>query len=200
MVARPSRRGPCRRASEAAAPWVRGSRGKKEAKRSGSCSLRGEPHLRGELPEDRTELGAKLEQAAGEEVGERGLDVAQLVHVGDQARSLDGEDEVLRRGGGPLVEAGGALQGVEGAVDLHAGKAGGGKLKLAALRELRRVEDAAPARVAPAGDPDADSSDRNECGRRCFAGHVGFGCGFGGSARVRFRFKSRFGHGVLPIC
>ena len=56
-------------------------------------------HLRGKLPEDGAEFGAELENAGGEEVGQRLMDVAELQHVGDEARTFDAEDEAGRGGG-----------------------------------------------------------------------------------------------------
>ena len=118
--------------------------------------FRGEAHLRRELPEDGTDFVAELKEAAGEEVGERLLDVFELEHVGDEARAFDGEDEarwgLLR----PGAVAGGPLHGVEAAVELDGGEVLGGELELAALRKFGRIEDAAPVAVTPAGDADAD--------------------------------------------
>ena len=54
----------------------------------------------------------------------------------------------------------GPLQRVERAVDLDRGQPLGGVLQLAALRQARRVEVAAPAGVAPAGDADPDGHGR----------------------------------------
>jgi hypothetical protein len=104
-----------------------GGVGAREEAEEGLKALAAEAHLRGELPEEGTELGAEFEQAAGEEVGERLLDVAKLVHVGDEAGAFDGEDEVVRRGLRPGAEAGGALQRIEGAVNLDRGEGCGGE-------------------------------------------------------------------------
>ena len=119
-----------------------------------------EAHLRRELPEDGAKFAAEREDTAGEEVGERLLDVAELEHVGDEAWAFDGEEEAGGSFSGPAAEACGALHGVEGAVDFDRGEEGGGVLELAALREFWRIEDAAPVFVAPAGDADADSAVR----------------------------------------
>ena len=62
-----------------------------------------------ELPEHRAEFGAEGEQAAGEEGRERGVDVLEALHVGDEAGSLHCEDEVVRGLSGPLAVAGRAL-------------------------------------------------------------------------------------------
>ncbi len=113
-----------------------------------------EAHLRGELPEDGAEFGAE-----GEEVREGLVDAAQLLHVGDEAGALDGEEEVFGSLAGPALEAGVVLEGVEGAVDLDGVEGVGGELELETLLEFGRVEDAAPALVAPAGDADADVAD-----------------------------------------
>ena len=41
---------------------------------------------------------------AGEEVGEGGFDVAQMLHVGDEARALESEDEIIGRFFVPAAE------------------------------------------------------------------------------------------------
>ena len=132
-----------------------GGGAREEAEEAGEAvGVEGE--LRWELPEDGAELGAEREEAAGEEVGEGLIDVPQLPHVGDEARALDGKDEVVGGFAGPALEAGVVLERVEGSVDLDGVEGAGGELELAALLEFGWVEDAAPALVAPAGDADAD--------------------------------------------
>ena len=148
-----------------------------------------EVELRRELPKDGAEFGSEGEQAAGEKVGEGHFDVTELLHVGEEARALEGEEEVVRGLGGPAAEVLGALEGVEGAVDLDGGKVLGGELELATLREFRRIEDAAPRFVAPAGDADAD-----------LAAGGGAGEGVGGLAAQReigTRLRWQCCHGYL---
>jgi hypothetical protein len=115
-----------------------------------------EAEVGGELPEERAEFGVEPEDTGGEEVRQGGADLAQFAHVGDEARALDGEDEVGGGGGSPLLVMGGALEGVEAAVELDGGKLGGGEGEFLALGELWRVEGAAPGGISPAGDADAD--------------------------------------------
>ena len=98
----------------AAAPAVRGSW------RRSVHPVGVEAQVGRQLPQQRTELAVESEHAGGEEVGQRGGDVVQLLHVGDEPAALDGEDEVLRDGGGPGLEARSSLQGIEAAVDLDA--------------------------------------------------------------------------------
>lgn len=117
-----------------------------------------ESHVRRELPEDRPKLGAKPQQAGGEEIGERRLDLAQPQHMGDETRSLDRKDEIVGRFVAPAAEAFGTLQTVEGAVDLDRRKVPGGVGKLLLLRQALRVELAAPGRIGPAGYADAHRS------------------------------------------
>ena len=52
---------------------------------------------RRELPQKRTKLVAEPQHTLRNEIGERRLDVAQLLHMGDKAAALHGEDEPLRR-------------------------------------------------------------------------------------------------------
>src|SRR5690606_3395492 len=108
-----------------------------------------------ELPEDGAELVAEEQHAGGEEVGERRLDVAQLLHVGDEAAALDGEEEAGRRRVVPAAEAGRALERVERAVDLDAVEPTARVLEFAAARQSGRIEAVVPAPVRPAGDADA---------------------------------------------
>src|SRR6185503_9002403 len=109
-----------------------------------------------ELPQERAHLLAQVEDPGSEEVGERDLDVAQLLHVRDEAAALHREDEARRRIPMPRREAFGTLQRVVGAVDLDGREPGSCVLELAALRQPFGVEHAAPPFVAPARDPDPD--------------------------------------------
>ena len=133
-----------------------GVRVARQLREEGLEALGLEGQHRRELPEDGAELVLQLEDAVGEEVGQRRLDLLEPAHVGDVLRPLDGEDE---SGGGVLVPLGvvlGALQRVERAVDLDRGKHARGVLQLLRLRQLLGVEHATPRFVAPAGDADAD--------------------------------------------
>ena len=76
----------------------------------------------------------------GEEVGERGADLAQLPHMGDVAGTFDGEDKGRGGCGGPLFVVRGTLQGIEAAVDFDGGKGGCGERQFFALRELFRIK------------------------------------------------------------
>ena len=127
-----------------------------------------ERELGWELPEDGAEFGAESEQAGGEEVGERLLRIAKLEHVSDVAAAFDGEDEVLGRLVSPREETGGALEGVERAVDFDGGEERGGVGEFFFMREFVGIEFAAPSFVIPSGDADADTA-RNG---RCFHGQL----------------------------
>ena len=98
--ARPSIRSSCLDASAAAAAVVRGSSARKSAIRPAS-----KPRFGRQLPEHGPELGPQSEHARGEEVGQRRLDVAQLLHVRDEPAALHREDEVLRGAGPPVLVA-----------------------------------------------------------------------------------------------
>ena len=76
-----------------------------------------ESQLRRELPEHGSELGAQAEDARSHEIGERCADVVQLQHVRDVPRTLDGENEVIRRRVVPGRIGCRPLQRIEGAVD-----------------------------------------------------------------------------------
>ena len=78
----------------------------------------GEAEARRELPQHRAELLPEPQDTGGEEIGERGLDLAQPPDVGDEARALDREDKILRGLVVPTGKSVGALQPIERAVDL----------------------------------------------------------------------------------
>src|SRR5205807_7456914 len=104
-----------------------------------------------ELPQKRAELILQPQYPGGEEIGERCLDVAQLLHMGDEAAALDGKDETVRRLFMPAREGFGALQRIMRAVDLDRVEMPAGVGQLVGLAQLLRVEAAAPAGIAPAG-------------------------------------------------
>src|SRR5690606_12984600 len=105
-----------------------------------------------------TKLGPKREEAGREEIGDRRLRLLQSADMGDIARRLDGEDEILRRLRRPPLETLGLLQGIEGAIDLNRGKSLGRIGELILLRQVFGIEDAAPGAVGPARNADAHDS------------------------------------------
>src|SRR5690606_2731208 len=112
--------------------------------------------LRRELPQERAELAAQLEEPRSEEVRERRLHVLELAHVRDVAAALYREHEIVRHLVAPARVARRRLQGIEAAVQLDAVEALRGVAELQALRQALRVELPAPARVPPARDADAN--------------------------------------------
>src|SRR5690606_42053367 len=66
------------------------------------------------------------------------------------------EEEAGRRLVVPTAVGGRPLERVERAVDLDGAHLPARVLELAASGQIRRIEDAAPAGVAPPGDPDTD--------------------------------------------
>jgi hypothetical protein len=72
---------------------------------------------------------------------------------------FEGEDEIVGHLGGPALEIFGPLQRIEGAVDLNRPERRAGESEFLPLRQLWRVEHAAPATVAPARNADADVAD-----------------------------------------
>src|SRR6185503_15077059 len=117
-----------------------------------------EAEHRRELPEERPELVAQVEDSRGEEVRERLVDVFQPQQMRDVARALDAEDEARRRLAVPLVVILGPLQRVERAVELDRGKVRAAELELAAVGEAFGVPDTAPRLVAPAGNADPNQA------------------------------------------
>src|SRR6185312_251524 len=109
-----------------------------------------------ELPENRTELWPQPQQTLREEIRETRFGIAQFHHMRDVARALHREDEILRRLLGPAREILRPLQRIMRAVDLNGAEGAAGIGKLALMRQFRRIEDAAPTGVVPAGNADAD--------------------------------------------
>src|SRR5215472_13607215 len=113
-----------------------------------------EAEARRELPQHGPELFLEAQDAGGEEIGERGLDLAQPPDMGDKPRRFDREKKSLR---GLLVPAGksvGPLQPVERAVDLDRLDLAARIGKLAGMQQAFRVEGSAPSAIGPARDAD----------------------------------------------
>src|SRR5262249_19477323 len=81
-----------------------------------ALSVKSEP--RRELPQEWTQLFFEAQDAGSKEIGERRLDVAKLLQMGDEPAALDGEDEALRCLVVPTRKGIGMLQRVMGAIDL----------------------------------------------------------------------------------
>src|SRR5690606_11381636 len=143
-----------------------GSSPRKAAKSSGSETFVGR-----DWRVDRPQLVAELQRAAREEALDRRARPGERPAIGCVARGLHGEDETLRRLVAPACEALRLLRAVVRAVDLDGAEALRGVLQLAPLREARRIEAAAPGRVVPSADADANPSGRRPspahcCGRK----------------------------------
>src|SRR6185503_13513796 len=78
----------------------------------------------------------------------------------DVARALDRIDEPGRCRLVPVLVILGALQRIERAVDLDGREMARRELQLAPLRQALGIEDAAPWRIAPPRDADADHPKR----------------------------------------
>src|SRR3984957_8464608 len=109
-----------------------------------------------QLPQHRPELVLELQDAAAEEALDRGPGLRQHAAMGGKARPLEREHEIIRRLRRPAPEALRLLAAVEGAVDLDGGDGAAGMLELARLRQLLRIERAAPGLEHPPPDADPD--------------------------------------------
>src|SRR6185437_6964963 len=118
-----------------------------------------------ELPENRPQLFSQPQYARSKEIGERNLDVAQLLHVSDETAALDGEDEFLGSGGVPSGEQFRPLQGIERSIDLDRRESGASVSEFVLLPQFFRVENTAPRCIAPTGNsnPNAAGPDPWHC-------------------------------------
>jgi len=103
-------------------------------------------------------FAAPLGGPAGD--GDRSAGLAELAPMRGEPRPLEREHEAFRRLGMPAAEARRFLRAVEGAVDLDRGQLPAGVFELARLRQVFRIERAAPGREHPAADADPDHGHR----------------------------------------
>ena len=113
-------------------------------------------HVRGKLPQDRSERVAQFENAACQKAINRRAGTGEIGAMRRKARALEREDEIVRRLVVPAAEARRLLGTVEGAVDLDRSELAACVAELTCLLQARRLEDAAPRRKDPSADPDAD--------------------------------------------
>ena len=118
-----------------------------------------------ELPQDRPELGAERGEALGEEIADPFRALAQARAHDAEARALDRELEAVGNGLLPGLPAFRLLPAVEGRVDLDRAELARRIFELFRLRQLVGIEDAAPRRIGPAADADADFALRSSRGR-----------------------------------
>src|SRR5450755_3516671 len=93
-----------------------------------------------QLPHDRSQFLAQIEQAGGKPIGERLLDLAQAPDMRDISWPLERKNEVGRRLRVPLSVAIGPLQGIERAIDLYNRQNFRRELQLSTLRQCAGVE------------------------------------------------------------
>lgn len=79
--------------------------------------------------------------------------------MGEIARALNRKNEIVRSLGRPVSKAFGPLQRIERPIDFDRGKNARGVRKLAFLRQIGRIERAAPSLVSPSRDPYPNRSD-----------------------------------------
>ncbi len=128
-----------------------------------------------QLEQHRAELFSQSRHAAEDEV-EALLYAAELLHVGDEAGGLPGEEEILRRALAPRRHGFFGGEAVERVVDLRRGEAG--PIVSEEVRGLERggIEWPAPGGVVPARGTDAQRARHQgirPSGRRKGAGSFG---------------------------
>src|SRR4029453_1819540 len=104
------------------------------------------------LPQDRAQLLIKSQNTRRQEVRERRLDAAQLLHVRNEPTAFYRKDKVLRYRSRPRLEAGSALQRVKAAIDLNGVHALGRVPQVLSLWQPFWIERPAPAWVRPASN------------------------------------------------
>ena len=113
---------------------------------------------RRELPQQGTEPVAELGHAGIEEALDRVRAFGQHPAVGGEAGGLHGEQEAVRRLARPFAECFGLLRAVIGRIDLDRGQFRSRVVQLFGLRQLVRIENAAPRLEIPPADADIDRS------------------------------------------
>ena len=109
-----------------------------------------------ELPEDRAELVAELDESLRHEAPDRFAALGEDFPIGAKARRLDREDEAVGRGLRPAFEGRGLEGGIIGAVDLDRAQRAAGEFELLFLAQALRIEGPAPRLEGPAADADSD--------------------------------------------
>src|SRR5690554_6816193 len=89
-------------------------------------------------------------------IGQRALNRTQASGMGNKARRFDAEFKIVGRSRSPSGKTLGLLQGIKSPVNFDAVHRARCKVKLIFLAQTLRVEGAAPGRIAPAGNTDAD--------------------------------------------
>src|SRR4051794_22773509 len=97
--------------------------------------------LRRQLPQEGSKLCLQCQDSRSKEIGERRLDVAQALHVGDKAPAFDREDKPIGRRLSPSGKKFGPLQRIERAVDLDRIDMPAGISELVPLAQSLWVED-----------------------------------------------------------
>lgn len=115
-------------------------------------ALRVVPEGGWQLPENRPEFLLEFEQSGREEIGERRTNVTEPQHMRNEARPLDGEDEIRRSFAVPARVVFGTLQRIETPVDLDRFETLRGVREFLLAGQTDGIELAAPSGISPAGD------------------------------------------------
>src|SRR4030095_13242240 len=108
---------------------------------------------RRKLIQHRAQLGTELPDVF-EEAAQRILGILELLHVCQEATGFDGVDKASRRLLSPFRKCARLRQSVEAVVDLDRIEAEGVMAEPARLRQVGRIEVAAPMFVLPSGTAD----------------------------------------------
>ena len=109
-----------------------------------------------EHPQDRAELGGEHTEALAEELAYPFGSVGEARASDAVARRFDCKLEAIGHGFGPGGPALRALAAVKGSVDLDRADLRRSESELASLGKAGGIEVAAPRRIGPAADTDAD--------------------------------------------
>jgi len=115
-----------------------------------------EAKARWQLPQDRPEFFVQAQHAGREEIGKRRFDALQPFKMRDETPAFHGEYEIARRRIMPRLIALWSLERIERAVDFNRVHLPRGEFQFASVRQSFRKKNAAPGRVSPPRNADAD--------------------------------------------
>ena len=115
-----------------------------------------EAKARWQLPQDRPEFFFQAQHAGREEIGKRRFNTFQPLKMRDETAAFHREYEIARRRIMPCLIALWSLEGIEGAIDFNRVHLSRGEFQFEPMGQSFRKKNAAPRRVSPPRNSDAD--------------------------------------------